>query len=187
MAVVSLSEKVLLIEEGLRQSRIPHAFGGAIALAYYATPRATIDIDLNVFVPVSRADDVIQVLHGLGAGPLSPEERERLQRDEQARLRWDGTPIDLFFAYDLFHDSCLERRCVFPFGEGDTIHVLSAEDLVVFKVMFDRDKDWRDIGEVIYALASELDGAYVWHWLDRILGRDDPRHGRLREALAANG
>ena len=49
MATVSLSEKVLLIEEGLRQRRIPHAFGGALALAYYATPRATIDIDVNVF------------------------------------------------------------------------------------------------------------------------------------------
>lgn len=187
MVAFSLSEKVLLIEEGFRQRRVPHAFGGAIALAYYATPRATIDIDLNVFVPVSRADEVLQVLRVLGSDPLPPEERERLQRDEQARLYWEGTPVDLFFAYDAFHDSCLERRCVFPFGEGDSIHVLSAEDLVVFKVMFDRDKDWRDIGEMIYALAGELDSASVSHWLDRILGPDDPRHRRLREALAAIG
>jgi hypothetical protein len=185
VTALQLSEKLLLIEEALTRQRIPHAFGGAIALAYYATPRATIDIDLNVFVPVSRADDVLQVFGSLGSEPLPPEERERLQRDEQARLRWEGTPIDLFFAYDAFHDSCLARRRVFPFGEGDSIHVLSAEDLVVFKVMFDRDKDWRDIGELSYALAGELDSAYLRHWLDRILGIDDPRRGRLRELLAA--
>ena len=33
--------------------------GGALALAYYATPRATIDIDVNVFVSVARAEEVL--------------------------------------------------------------------------------------------------------------------------------
>ena len=53
----SLPEKVLLLEEGFAGRGIPHAFGGALALAYYATPRATVDIDVNVFVPVARADE----------------------------------------------------------------------------------------------------------------------------------
>jgi len=186
VAALPLSEKLLQIEAALVRQRIPHAFGGAIALAYYGTPRATIDIDLNVFVSVARADAVLHALGALGADPPSAVERERLQRDEQARLLWEGTPIDLFFAYDPFHDSCLERRRVFPFGEGESLHVLSAEDLVVFKAMFDRDKDWRDIREVAFALGGELDRDYVWHWIERILGPDDPRHSRLRDALAAS-
>jgi len=185
VAALPLSEKLLQIEAALVRQRLPHAFGGAIALAYYGTPRATIDIDLNLFVSVARADAVLRVLAALGADPPTPAERERLQRDEQARLLWEGTPIDLFFAYDPFHDSCLERRCVFPFGEGDSIHVLSAEDLVVFKAMFGRDKDWRDIGELAFALGGALDRDYVWHWIDRILESDDPRRARLRDALAA--
>ena len=132
MATISLSEKVLLLEEGLRQHGIPHAFGGAIALAYYATPRATIDIDVNLFVSVERADEVLHLLESLGAEPLRKGERTRLKRDEQARVHWDRTPLDLFFSYDALHDSCLERRQRVPFGEGDAIHVLSAEDLLVF-------------------------------------------------------
>jgi hypothetical protein len=183
VAPLALSEKVLLIEEALVRSRIPHAFGGALALAYYATPRATIDIDVNVFVGLARADDVLEALERLGAGPIAPEERARLQRDEQARIPWEETPVDLFFAYDPFHESCLERRCVLPFGDA-TIHVLSAEDLVVFKAIFDRAKDWRDIDEVAFAMAGELDGAYVRGWVRRILGTDDPRSRRLDEALA---
>ena len=55
-------EKIVAIERALVDAAIPHAFGGANALAYYATPRATADIDLNVFVPASRAVRV------LGAG-----------------------------------------------------------------------------------------------------------------------
>ena len=183
MAAPSLSEKVLLIEEGLRRRRIPHAFGGAIALAYYATPRATIDIDVNVFLPVSRAGEVLELLEVLGAEPLGEAERARLAREEQARVYWDRTPVDLFFSYDALHESCLERRRRVPFGEGDAIHVLAAEDLLVFKVLFDRDKDWRDIEELAYAMSGELDAAYAKGWLQRILDESDPRYGRICEVL----
>jgi hypothetical protein len=183
VATATLSEKLLLIEEGFRARRIPHAFGGAIALAYYATPRATIDIDVNVFADVGRADEVLELLETLGAEPLSDEERTRLTSDEQARVYWDRTPIDLFFSYDALHDSCLARRQHVPFGEGDAIHVLAAEDLLVFKVLFDREKDWRDIEELIYAMADEFDAGYAKYWLARIVGESDPRFGRMVELL----
>ena len=48
-------EKIVAIEAALAAANIPHAFGGANALAYYGTPRATADIDLNVVIPSSRA------------------------------------------------------------------------------------------------------------------------------------
>ena len=183
MAAASLSEKVLLIEEGFRRCRIPHAFGGAIALAYYATPRATIDIDVNVFVPVERAGEVLSLLERLGTEPLRDEERAQLERDEQVRVHWDATPVDLFFSYDALHESCLERRQRMPFGDGDSIHVLAAEDLLIFKALFDRDKDWRDIEELVYAMADELDAVYARNWLERIAGAPDPRTRRLCEVL----
>jgi hypothetical protein len=49
----SLPEKIVAIDEALAE--IPHAFGGALALAYYAEPRATVDIDINVFIPATEA------------------------------------------------------------------------------------------------------------------------------------
>lgn len=182
----SLSEKVLLIEATMQSARIPHAFGGAIALAYYATPRATIDIDVNVFVESERADEVLSALARLGAEAPTDSERVRLARDGQARIRWGATPVDLFFSYDAFHDACMERRCAFPFGEDETIHVLAAEDLVVFKAIFDRDKDWRDITELVFAVGDELDADWVERWLDRIVGREDERYRRCLAALAAS-
>jgi hypothetical protein len=185
MADLSLSEKLLLLEEELTRRRIRHAFGGAIALAYYATPRATIDLDLNVFVGVAEAQSVLSLLRDLGADAPSESEQQRLERDGQARVSWQATPVDLFFSYDAFHDSCSERRQRMPFGDGDTIHVLSAEDLVVFKAIFDRAKDWRDIGELLFAMGDAFDAAYAKEWLARIVGPDDERYRRLEEALAA--
>lgn len=183
----SLSEKVLLLEEGLPRCRIPHAFGGALALAYYATPRGTIDIDVNVFVSVARADEVLGLLATLGAAPPSEAERARLERDEQVRVHWGATPVDVFFAYDALHESCLERRRRVPFGEGDWIHVLAAEDLLLFKALFSRDKDWRDLEELVFAQADELDAPYATAWLERIAGREDARYQRLREILERRG
>lgn len=187
MAGPSLSEKVLLLEEGLARHRIPHAFGGALALAYYATPRATVDIDVNVFVSVARADEVLGLLATLGAAAPSREERARLEHDEQVRVHWDASPVDVFFAYDALHESCLERRRRVPFGEGDWIHVLAAEDLLLFKALFDREKDWRDLEELVFAMAEELDAAYATAWLERIVGADDARYRRLRELLERHG
>ncbi len=70
MSTVTLAGKVTAIDDAL--AVVPHAFGGALALAYYAEPRATIDIDLNVFVPAERFADVLTPLAGLGAGADDP-------------------------------------------------------------------------------------------------------------------
>ena len=183
MAALALSEKVLLLEEAFARRRIPHAFGGALALAYYAVPRATVDIDVNVFVGLARADDVLEALETLGAAPITAAERTRLHRDEQARVLWERTPVDLFFAYDPLHESAREHRRRMPFGDA-TLHVLSAEDLMIFKVLFDRDKDWRDLDELVFAMAGELDAAYVRTWLERILPPEDARRRRAEAALA---
>lgn len=40
------------------------------------------------------------------------------------------TPLDLFCSADPLHESCRERRRTVAFG-GDTLHVLSPEDLAV--------------------------------------------------------
>src|ERR1700733_9880149 len=101
MTTPTLAQRVLALEHAL--SGIPHAFGGALALAYYAEPRATIDIDLNVFVPAERFADVATPLAELGAAADDPAAAGIARRDGQVRVMWDETPIDIFFAYDAFH------------------------------------------------------------------------------------
>ena len=178
-----LDEKVIEIGRALTAARVPHAFGGAIALAYYATPRGTHDIDVNVFVPASRATGVLELLAGLGAESVNAEQLSRLEQQGQLRIRWGHTPLDLFFSYDPFHDECLRNKRHVPFGSDAEIDVLGPEDLLVFKVLFDRPKDWSDVAEMIYALGAQLDVGYASDWLRRILAPDDPRLARFVELL----
>jgi len=172
----SLPEKLLAIDDRLTDARLDHAFGGALALAYYAEPRATIDIDVNVFAPASEHDAVLAALAPLGveAGDATPE---AAQCDGQCRWWWGRNPIDVFFAYDELHEAMREAINLVPFGD-ERIPILSPEHLLVCKVVYDRPKDWIDIEQVL-AAEAELDPAEVQAWLDRLLAADDPRIGRF--------
>ncbi len=175
MSRLSLAERVTAIEAAL--SDTPHAFGGALALAYYAEPRATIDIDLNVFVPPDHADPVLARLRRLGVDDGGAEVRDLIAGQGQARVMWDSIPVDLFFAYDAFHDAAAKARRTVPFGAG-TISILGPDHLVVCKAVFNRPKDWVDI-EAILQSGTELDVAEVARWVGRIAGDDDSRYERV--------
>jgi len=183
---VLLDEQIVALEQALGAAGISHAFGGAQALAYYGPIRATHDIDLNVFVGVDRADRVLAVMAELGVDTGAPGLRDRIARDEQVRLFWQGTPIDLFFAYDPLHDSSMHRRRKVDFY-GDPIHVLSPEDLIVYKATFDRRKDWEDIAGILFACELPLDFDYVREWLRRIDSPPGARLVRLERLIASGG
>jgi hypothetical protein len=178
----ALDQKVVEIEAALRGAGIPHAFGGALALAYYAEPRATIDIDLNVFVPPSDVDRVADTLVELGAH-ADADARELARRDGQVRVMWGTTPLDLFFSDDRFHDEAATRVRTVPFGDT-TISILAPEDLLVCKAVFDRRKDWIDIEQMLVMTAGDLDVTGVRRAVARIVGVDDDRVARLDEAIA---
>jgi hypothetical protein len=182
-----LDEKIVALHRALAAARIPHAFGGALALAYYATPRGTIDIDVNVFVNEAEAERVLRALAPLGIDTGGARERAQIRERGQVRLRWEHTPVDLFFSYDPLHEACTQRVRNVPFGAGVTLPILSAEDLVVFKAIFDRAKDWTDIAELLYAQGAGFDAAYALGWLRAILAADDARLARLVGMLSPAG
>jgi hypothetical protein len=172
-----LVDKVLALHRALGDAGVPHAIGGALALAYYAEPRNTIDVDINVFVPVDRWPGVRDAIRPLGVD-VSADERA-LARDGQVRLWWEQNPVDLFFSYDPFHDEMRKAARRVPFA-GTTIEVLSPEHLAVCKAMFDRPKDWLDIESVIVA-TDPLDLPEVEAWLESMAGETNQRLTRLRE------
>ena len=171
MSEFTLAQRILGLESGL--SAVPHAFGGALALAYYAEPRATIDIDLNVFVTVDHLSAVTVPLGRLGVALEDPNIESLIRRDGQARVMWDTTPIDLFFSYDAFHIAAENARHRVPFSNG-TIPILSANHLIVCKVIYNRPKDWVDIDAMLVA-GTNIDTSEVLRWAARIAGDEDPR------------
>lgn len=175
-------QKVVKLNEVLAERNIPYAFGGAIALNYHREPRSTLDIDINIFLSPEHEDTVLSVLSGVYDLADQGRLRRALRRDGQARSSWGDAYVDLFLANTDFHTSMAKRVEHQPFGET-TIPVLSIEDLLICKALFDRSKDWVDIEAVAKTRRGELDRSYINGWLDRFLPADDPRRARIEALL----
>jgi len=172
---MNLPERVVAVHRALAASKIPHAFGGAIALAYcIGDPRATVDMDINVFLPPEQASIA---LAGLPAAvEVQADTIDVILRDGQVRLWWGHTPVDLFFNTTVFHEQVSVRAHHDRFGPVD-LPILACRDLAVFKAFFDRSKDWVDLEAM--AAAGTLDVADVVGVLVDYLGTHDPRVARL--------
>lgn len=178
-------ERAVLLHRLLDRAAVPHALGGALALAYHvAQARATSDIDLNV---TADPDDPAAVLSLLPAGlPWDARDVATVRTTGQVRLRWphpDGgppIPVDLFFPQHPFHDLVASRTELVRMLD-DTVPILSATDLLVFKALFDRRKDWADIEELLrHGSADAHEAADL---IAGIVGADDVRLSKLAEIV----
>jgi hypothetical protein len=175
MSQLSLPTKIVRLHAALDQAKLPHAFGGALALAWCTQrARGTIDIDVNVFVTTDRVAEVLAALPR--SVRRTVEDRSLLEQDGQARLWWGPTPVDVFLNTTEFHTRVAERARVESFA-GATVPFLSCTDLAVFKAFFNRTKDWADLEEM--AAAGSLDLDQIVGVLVRLLGPDDERITRL--------
>ena len=173
---MNLPGQIVRIHEALTKAALPHAFGGALALAWCTQrARGTIDIDVNIFVGTAAAADVLAGLPRSVAH--SDADLAALHTDGQARLWWDTTPVDVFLNTTEFHEEAAGRARLEPFA-GRSIPFLACDDLAVFKAFFNRSKDWVDLEEMI--AVDSLDINRVVGVLDRYLGSDDERIDRLR-------
>ena len=138
LATHPLSAKVAAVHRSLEEAGVPHAFGGAFALAYYGAPRPTTDIDVNVFV--------------------------RAQQSE-LKLDWEGTPVHFFFSCDPLHEEMEKEVRKAPLGDG-TIPLVSPEHLIIRKTLLGRPKDQRDIEQLTASV--DLDWEDIDSWVRRL-------------------
>lgn len=170
------------IADTLERHGVPYAIGGALALAYYAVPRATVDVDINVFVkPDPGFDRILEILKE--AGFAGEDEAQSLRRqaltEGQFRGRIAGLRVDVFVPAIPYYASLEARRRQVELL-GRSIWVLGPEDLVILKLMFFRRKDLADV-EAVMRDGRTLDLGFIRATLADMVGDDDPRLRALDE------
>ena len=106
----TFAQRVVALDDAL--AAVPHAFGGAIA------PRTTPSRE-------RRSTSTSTYSSPPSAPTRSPPRCRRsacrhagtptlIERDGQVRLWWNDTPVDLFFAYDPFHDTAAKASSSSP-------------------------------------------------------------------------
>lgn len=179
MSTPLLLRRLRSVHEALDREGFDHAVGGAIALAVHVQePRFTADIDLNVMADAEHPEAMLSALPPEVEVP--DHAADRIRRDGQIRLFWrdPDTPLDLFLPqHPAYHALVTSRAAPVDFLGAD-IKVMSATDLIVFKTLFDRSKDWVDIESLVESDAGDLEEAA--RWVSGFVGDDDPRVARLR-------
>jgi len=174
---MNLPEKIIAIHHALRKGDLPHAFGGALALAWCTQrARGTIDIDINIFVEADQCDSVFASLPG---GIAHDDKQQTALREQgQVRLWWDKTPVDIFLNTTDFHYRT-EQRIRWELFGGEKVPFIACMDVAVFKAFFNRTQDWADLEAM--RDAGTLDIERVISTLIQFLGKEDERIDKLNQ------
>jgi hypothetical protein len=169
--------RALELADAFERGAVAYAIGGALAYGVWGIPRATVDVDVNVFVGEAELDPVLDALQGLGI----VVDRAQAVRDATAEgmfvVYHGGYRVDLFTVSIPF---CLEaaRTRVKVDAGGQQAWFLSAESVAVFKMLFFRPKDIVDLERLLAVRGDALDRQYVRDQLVITVGSDDPRIAR---------
>jgi hypothetical protein len=166
-------DAALRIAAAFEDAGISYALGGALAYGLWAVPRATVDVDVNVFVGDDALPAVFQTLTSLGVRIDPNEARVQNERDGMFVGRWDLYRIDVFTPSIEFAWEAERTRIRHRVGEREA-WFLSAETIAVFKLLFFRTKDLADL-ERLVALREELDVAWVRSRIVSMMGESDER------------
>ena len=174
-----LVEKLFAIHDSLAEASFAHAFGGAIALAYCVEePRGTRDLDVNIFVDAAKAGPTLaRMPRGV---TVTEEDVAKVERDGQARLDWDGTPVDVFLNNLPLHQAVATAVVWVPLT-GRRVPVLDCASLAIFKAFFDQTQDWADLEAIAQATPEDIDAAAAT--ISELVGPDDPAVKRLESLI----
>ena len=150
-------------------------FIGGIAVQRWGEPRFTADADLTLLTGFGGEESFIDrfLSHFL---PRRSDAREFALRNRVVLLEaHNGTPLDVALGAVPFEENAIRRSSPFPIGEGRALTTCSAEDLIVHKVVANREKDWLDIEGVLARRWGRLDLALLRHDVEPLLElRGDP-------------
>jgi hypothetical protein len=172
------------LADALESRSIPYAIGGAIAYGFHAPPRATNDVDLKVFLEPDALGPALEALGAAGAVLDAAASMRAAGERGDSSVAVRGMRVDVFVPSIPLYESARDRVQTVSLL-GRPIRVLSAEDLVVFKMLFFRGKDLGDIERLLAFRGQDLDRAYVRRWLVELVGADDARVERW-DSLARN-
>lgn len=174
----SFPEFSRLVIDALEAAQVQYMVGGSVALAAWAEPRTTIDIDLVINLPIEQVYVLSQQL--IQREMLVPYDilLDLLLQEEgdlpvHAIHLSTGFKAELFLLRpgDTFRETALERRLLVTLGAplGD-VYVQSPEDLIIYKLCYfklsGQTKHMRDIRSILVTMGQELDYAYIQRWLE---------------------
>lgn len=157
-------------------------FIGGIAVLKWGEPRLTLDVDLTLLTGYGNEEPFIEDLVSRFAARVD-DAAGFARRHRVVLLRSDnGTPVDVALGALPFEERSVGRAVPFDIGDGSSLRVCRAEDLIVHKVFAGRDRDWVDVEGTAIRQSGALDTGLIWSELRPLLALKEDAAGEARLA-----
>jgi hypothetical protein len=186
MTELPIQAILLQVLTRLDAARIPYMIMGGFAVRAIGVPRPTYDADLTIEAPDTTLIQLFDAL--LKDGFIVPEEFRKGFRDSilgmnkikvqkfEERHIWD---VDFFLVSTPYQRAAFDRRQNVRFLGGDR-WMITAEDLILHKLLANRRKDLLDVEEIL-KIHGSLEREYLRQWAVR-LEIGDRLEAMLRES-----
>jgi hypothetical protein len=149
----------------LNSEKVPYAVIGGLSLSILAQPRPTLDIDLVVWLEPDNWERLLKSAgrFGIVSRIEQPMEFARERRILLLRHEPTGIGVDISFGALPFEWEMIERSKIFKLGNTE-VRILTPEDLIIMKLIAHRDKDLRDIDNLL-SVYPDLDFERIKYWV----------------------
>jgi hypothetical protein len=181
-----MKDEILSYEDFVRQviaaveaAGVAYMVGGAVAAWAWGEPRATLDLDLVVNIPLEAVGQLSKELEKKDM--LVPKEiiLDNILEDQadppiNAIHMHSGYKADLYPLRegDELRTSAFERRQKIDLGDPlGEVYLHSPEDLIIYKLWYysisQQTKHIRDITSIVMTLGDEMDFNYIENWVKK--------------------
>lgn len=155
----------------LEKSHIDYAVLGGIAVSVYSEPRMTQDIDLNIVLNMENLSQFLGKAREYGFQPIPPDIKKFVEETGVIPMKFFKRGVagkfDFIVAQNPIEFAGLKRARLKSIW-GVKVKIVTAEDLLVHKLLSERPRDLEDARGIVVRRGRRLDKEYVMCWLRKM-------------------
>lgn len=148
------------LQSFFRRLNIPFCITGGLAVQVRGEARFTRDIDLCVHVSFENQEDIIEAISSEFESRFS-DAAEFARNNQIFPVIVGGVDVDIALGLTSFEAQAISNATSEQLSVDLSLPVVSAEDLIVFKVLAARPKDLQDLSSILARNASCLNLVYI--------------------------
>lgn len=169
--MTSQEQALVDVAEFLRTLQVPYMVIGGMAFTVWGIARSTVDVDVTVWVEEDRLKGFVEeVSRHFEITPSKPLDFIRETRVLPVTTA-AGVAVDIVFGMLPFELEALDRAVTRKVA-GEEVKFCTAEDLILHKIISEREQDILDVRQLIEIQRDKLDRGYL-----------DPRVNELANLL----
>lgn len=158
-------EAAYQLHQFLTAHKVPYVIIGGLAVQRWGDPRFTRDVDVTLLVSPEEEEGLLSGLLRVFT-PRIPDALAFARQNRVLLVRTpEGCDLDISLGISGYEEEVVARAVNYDLGNGRTVRLCSAEDLIIHKAIAGRPQDCADIEGILLRQGHALDTRYVERWL----------------------